>query len=303
MESGPTSPLVSICCLAFNHQDYIKDTLDGFLNQKTNFSFEILIHDDASTDNTPRIIEEYVKNYPEIIKPILQVENQWTKGISPSHTYNWPRVKGKYIAMCEGDDYWTDPHHLQRSVDKLEEDLGLSLTCAAYDVLEGNKLKKGPRYKQSFEFNKEQNTNWYTKNFTLVFRNYEGHFAKLLKYKRPLDTNNVYHLLKKGNGYCFKSVIGVYRSNGLGVHSSLSEINKRRYTFETYEDLLLHNRHDRFLENELAGALILYFTASTRSLDRKAILKSLQLSFKYSGLIIKHPKSLLLLRRILSNKK
>lgn len=102
-------PLVSICCLTFNHEPYIRECLDGFLMQKTNFPFEVLIHDDASTDHTADIIREYEVQYPNIIKPIYQNENQYSKGVRVTWTFQFPRAKGKYIAMCEGDDYWTAP--------------------------------------------------------------------------------------------------------------------------------------------------------------------------------------------------
>jgi len=113
-------PLVSISCITYNHEDYIQDTLDGFLMQQTNFKFEILIHDDASTDRTAEIIRDYERKFPDIIKPIYQKENQWVQGKRGSALFNFPRAKGKYIALCEGDDYWTDPFKLQRQVDFLE---------------------------------------------------------------------------------------------------------------------------------------------------------------------------------------
>lgn len=99
---------------------FIRDCLDGFVMQKTNFPFEVIIHDDASTDGTADIIREYAKKYPDIIKPILQTENQWKKGVSIGPVYTWPKVQGEYVAMCEGDDYWTDPYKLQKQVDFLD---------------------------------------------------------------------------------------------------------------------------------------------------------------------------------------
>lgn len=113
--------LVSVDVITYNHELYIAQCLDGILNQKTNFNFEILIHDDASTDQTASIIREYQKRYPHIIKPIIQVENQYKKGITTtSEHFNFPRAKGKYIAMCEGDDFWIDPYKLQKQIDILE---------------------------------------------------------------------------------------------------------------------------------------------------------------------------------------
>lgn len=120
---------VSILCTAYNHEKYIRQTLESFLMQKTNFKYEVLIHDDASTDNTAVIIKEYEEKYPNIIKSIYQKENQYSKGISIISTYLYPEARGKYIALCEGDDYWTDPLKLQKQFDALEANLGIDM-CA-----------------------------------------------------------------------------------------------------------------------------------------------------------------------------
>lgn len=112
--------VVSINTLAYNHEKYIAQCIEGILMQKTNFAFELLIHDDASTDKTADIIREYEKKYPNIVKPIYQIENQWSKKIKISSTHQYPRAKGKYIAFCEGDDYWIDKNKLQIQVDFLE---------------------------------------------------------------------------------------------------------------------------------------------------------------------------------------
>ena len=118
---------VSILCLAYNHANFIRKCLDGFVMQKTNFPFEVIIHDDASTDGTADIIREYAEKYPDIIKPILQTENQWSRGINIWKTHMWPRISGEYVAVCDGDDYWTDPKKLQRQVDFLDRHLDYSM--------------------------------------------------------------------------------------------------------------------------------------------------------------------------------
>ena len=114
-------PLVSVYCLAYNHERYIRNTLEGFVNQVTTFPFEVFVHDDASTDNTSTIIKEYASKYPDIIKPILQKENQYSKGIDIAKKFIVPKVRGKYIALCEGDDYWIDENKLELQVEFLEE--------------------------------------------------------------------------------------------------------------------------------------------------------------------------------------
>lgn len=114
--------LVSVVCDVYNHEPYLRQCFDGFVMQKTNFKFEVLVHDDASTDKSAEIIIEYTNKYPDIFKPIIQKENQYSKGVGIWKTYQFPRVKGKYVAFCEGDDYWTDPLKLQSQVDCLEKD-------------------------------------------------------------------------------------------------------------------------------------------------------------------------------------
>jgi glycosyltransferase involved in cell wall biosynthesis len=115
-------PIVSISCIAFNQAKYIRETLDGFLDQETNFLVEILIHDDASSDGTDLIILEYSKKYPNIFKPILQKENQYSKIGFSLGFLEYNRARGKYIAICEGDDYWSDERKLLKQVELLEND-------------------------------------------------------------------------------------------------------------------------------------------------------------------------------------
>jgi len=115
-------PLVSICCTAYNHEKYIAQALDSFLSQKCDFPFEILVHDDVSTDRTAEIIREYAAKYPDIVKPMFQTENQYSKGVPISETFNFPRAQGKYIALCECDDFWCDEHKLARQIAYMESD-------------------------------------------------------------------------------------------------------------------------------------------------------------------------------------
>jgi len=112
--------LVTIRCFTFNQVKYVRQCLEGFISQKTNFRFEAIVHDDASTDGTDEIIKEYERNYPDIITPILESENQWSKHDGSLRKIMESYTRGKYIAICEGDDYWTDPNKLQKQVDFLE---------------------------------------------------------------------------------------------------------------------------------------------------------------------------------------
>ncbi|MGE7020277.1 glycosyltransferase family 2 protein [Solibacillus cecembensis] len=132
--------LVSIHCPAYNHENYIADAIDSFIMQQTDFKYEILIHDDASTDRTAEIIKKYEKEYPELIKPIYQTENQKSKGISITQL-NLQRAKGKYIAICEGDDYWVDPQKLQKQIAYMENNPQCSLCVHAGYVVTATEKK------------------------------------------------------------------------------------------------------------------------------------------------------------------
>lgn len=135
--------MVSIICNAYNHGKYIKEALDSFVMQETEFTYEILVHDDASTDNTADIIKEYETKYPNIVKPIYQRENQYSKDKSFFEKYQFSRVKGKYIAFCEGDDYWTDRYKLQKQFEAMEEHPEVDMCAhAAYKVSDGKIIGK-----------------------------------------------------------------------------------------------------------------------------------------------------------------
>ncbi len=112
--------LVSVFCTAYNHEAFLRDALEGFVTQRVSFPFEVLVNDDVSTDATCDIIREYAEKYPDIIRPFYQEQNLYSRGIDVYQTVFYPNARGKYVAFCEGDDYWTDPDKLQLQADFLE---------------------------------------------------------------------------------------------------------------------------------------------------------------------------------------
>ena len=136
-------PLVSVVSITYNHEPYIRDCLEGFLLQKANFPVEVIIHDDASTDHTADILREYYEKRPDLFHVIIERENQYSKN-NPILEPLYEQAQGKYIAICEGDDYWTDPLKLQKQFDFLEKNKEYVM-CFGQAITTFNK-KKSKRY-------------------------------------------------------------------------------------------------------------------------------------------------------------
>lgn len=134
---------VSIICNAYNQATYIEEALESFLMQETDFAFEVLVHDDASTDGTAEIIKQYAANFPQIIKPLYEEVNQYTPGGKHNFQVQAARVQGDYIAVCEGDDYWTDPQKLQLQYEALESHPDIDICVHA--GMRVDALSKKPR--------------------------------------------------------------------------------------------------------------------------------------------------------------
>jgi glycosyltransferase involved in cell wall biosynthesis len=181
-------PVVSICCMTYNHGPYIEDAIEGFLIQETEFPFEILIHDDASVDNTADIIREYKARYPELIRPIYQTENQYSKGVRPFLDFVIPKAKGKYIALCEGDDFWVCSTKLQKQVLFLESNPEYGLVHGGVNHLyqaSGQYIKDYNKTKailipQGEIFEKLLHGNHLIKTMTACFRKnlFKSHYIK-----------------------------------------------------------------------------------------------------------------------------
>lgn len=250
-------PFVVIQCLAYNHQPYIRQCLDGFIMQKTDFPFVAVIHDDASTDGTAEIIKEYERKYPAIIKGIYQKENQYKTNPEAIGNSIRPFLTGKYIAMCEGDDYWTDPLKLQKQVDFLEANSDYSFCCARflkYNQSDGT-FEKEFAFKYYIEGKNLDITKpvffktWVTQPLTALIRNdlYLYCMDVLKGYKYSRDVHLFYHLLKKGKGCSLNEFIGVYRIHSGGVAGTRNSIQCVIDSKKIYLELWQKNKMDVYL--------------------------------------------------------
>ncbi len=216
-------PLLSICCTTYNHENYIAQTIDGFLMQLTSFPIEILIHDDASTDRTAEILRKYEEEHPDVIKVIYQTENQFSKGKRPM-LLNFERAQGKYIAFCEGDDYWTDPRKLKKQTEFLERNPGVAFCGHAVKQVDADGKTLQESKFNIFEdryFTQEEMAfgDLAIPTLSLLFRNY-GSFPShsLINGDRILLS----FLSNFGQGYLSKENMGAHRVHQGGVWSSRS---------------------------------------------------------------------------------
>lgn len=260
---------VSIYCLCYNHVQYLAQTIESIVTQKTNFHFELVIHDDASTDGSNQIILNYQKKYPNIIKPIIQKENQCSKGINISKEILFPLFKGKYVAICEGDDYWTNENKLQRQFDFLEahpdysacvhntrilldgKDINLNVNSIQYDTtLDIYKMiKTGANQYQtsSVMYRKE-----------LMVKENRPHFVEMINGvgDYPLSV----YLAISGKVYYFKDIMSTYRMSTKDSWTATVKNNKSKFLVvkeQAIEMLKEANAYSKYkYDNEFKRAIL-----------------------------------------------
>ena len=147
----PLVPVISVMCCTYNQEKYIKNCLEGFVNQKTKVPFQVIVHDDASVDSTPQIIREYERKYPEIIKGIYQKENQFSIHPKRLQKFVYPMLAGKYVASCEGDDFWCDKEKLQKQYDAMEQNPDCSICLHKVKMIYENGVET-EKYIPSLDF-------------------------------------------------------------------------------------------------------------------------------------------------------
>lgn len=262
---------VSIICITYNQEKYIKKALDSFINQRTNFKYEIIVHDDASTDSTSLIIKEYEKKYPNIVRGIYQKENQYTRGINKITFSLFPYVKGEYIALCEGDDYWTDVEKLQKQYDIMVENLDISLcTHKTQCIFEDGEITERifpPVYFNKNIMDSEEFINlqmikhyWLFHTSSYFFRTKDiteiiNNRPKFIDDFAVGDLCLQLFLITKGNIYYIPEVMSRYRLNSRG---SWSEKQKYKDYFENKHlnalneyDIYTKKKYHVYIENQI----------------------------------------------------
>lgn len=262
---------VSIICLTYNHKDFIRKALDGFVNQKTNFDYEVIVHDDASTDGTDEVIKEYELAYPQKIKGLYEKENQFSKGMNIVDDIIFPRTKGKYIAFCESDDYWCDEYKLQKQFDFMELHKSCSLcvhNTVIHDLENIDKDKLFFGWKDIHILNESEIfLEWKVHTSSYFFRRESVRYTSVLPKVWCGDYALLVYAFSKGKVIALPDVMSIYNAHNKSGETwknrnleNKIERNKERanflrkynqYTLKKYENVILERIKQIEYENVL----------------------------------------------------
>lgn len=230
-------PLVTVVTICYNHERFIRDCLDGIVSQQTDFAFDVIVVDDASTDSTPRIISEYAAAYPHIFRPILLKENRFSQGKSHFTDTIIPNIHSKYVAICEGDDYWTYPGKLQRQVEFLESHPGYSGCFHHFTIKDETQEEqhqvmfnlRHSRRLTAFDIFIEPQQQTAT---TVMRSGILLHDRELHSYFNSSHFSDValfLAMLNAGKVYCFREWWSIYRIHSRGLSYAPAEMQTERH--------------------------------------------------------------------------
>lgn len=262
------TPLVSICCITYNHAPFIRQSLDGMLMQEGG-DYEILIHDDCSTDGTTEIVKEYAAKYPDKIFPMYEDENQYSKGVWVDG-FNYRRAKGEYIAYCEGDDYWTDPLKLQKQVEFMETHPEYSVcfhNCVAYDM-RTKRLVNKPVVREDMNITPRQYLMREVSGgqpLSMVFRRSRYNMDWASHYVGYCDTMEIFHLLRVGKGRVLNFVGGQYNHHDGGVSSAQKDLDRAWESCRDQMDMLTYTGDTDVLYDYMKRTFFWYYALCKKS--------------------------------------
>ena len=260
---------LTVLVLAYNHENSIRRTIESILEQKSKYKMEILIHDDASTDNTAQIIREYAEKYPDMIKPIFQKKNQYSKNIGIIKTFLYPKIKSKYWTLLDGDDYWRYDKKVEEAVDFLEKNKDYH--CYATNTIYKYTNKTSTCLDEQRCFEKKFNPDISFENYYYLHTS-SRIYRRIFPHNTPHDnrfgdTRLFLDYIAAGKVFCDKKCTSVYNSNGLGVWSSKTREEKKfTYVLNSYKnDKRLKYKYHNFFKSRL-----LYFEELECCVGRRA---------------------------------
>lgn len=237
-------PLVSVCLITYNQEKFIRETLDGILMQKTDFHVEVVIGEDCSTDSTRLICDEYISKFPDKIRSLYHTKNV---GMAQNWILTMKACKGKYIAICEGDDYWTDPLKLQKQADLMEAHPEYSMCAHNADILEYGNLKKLPPINSTeLDINDIIQKDWGIMTASIMFRSDELAIPEWYGEIKNCDYALQLLMGTKGKMGILPDIMSVYRKHEAGISSTLRPLSQAAwiiyllFEFNTYTSKKYH---------------------------------------------------------------
>ncbi len=246
-------PMVSIIMLTYNHGEFIEEAINGVINQKTDFSFELIIGEDYSTDNTLSICKKYAIEHPDKIRLFIHNSDNKIKDLNGNPTakfnlmYSFSKCKGKYIALCEGDDFWTNEYKLQKQVDFLEKNTEFVAVFTDFDkldnksgIVKSNFNQNRHKILQDFGINSDNLFSTNLKLLRTLTAIYRSEVLKSFQFYYLFaagDTQWIFHALQHGKIYYMNFSSGVYRINEESTSKSHS-FEKKQIFLENYVQFL-----------------------------------------------------------------
>lgn len=263
------APLVTVCTLAYNHAPFIRQCMDGVMMQVADFGIEFIVHDDASTDGTPEVIREYATNHGQTIRTILQPRNVCSQGIDIHEAFFFPNARGRYIAFCEGDDYWTDPYKLSKQVAYLEAHPESSCCFGRFEVLDsksGNMEGTFPKAETLRDGGdivqlRDYLASYRTKYLTCMFRSSLAPRVRKEIYPFVCDIVLFSEFLQHGSGKILDDVFGVYRKHPGGISSTVSGLDFTVLQLRALRSVWRNNRAIPSISKAYLGQLTRLFDA------------------------------------------
>jgi glycosyltransferase involved in cell wall biosynthesis len=263
-----TVPVVTIKCITYQHVNFIRDAIEGFLMQETTFPVEILIHDDASTDGTADIVREYQAKYPQLIRTVVQTENQWSKGRLPRSVLG-PMARGEFVSYCEGDDYWISPQKLQKQVEFFHANPdALMCGCRSYVLRFGDRTPYDivpNHHPDEFEHFKPYDLitcKWYFKTLTrMIPKQVAQEISELPNKPKFMDWPSVIQCALRSRNDPSKvgfidEVVAVYREHSGGVWTGSSAVSKHKADIEVLQFSLLHGGAECATANDIIRRML-----------------------------------------------
>ena len=267
------NPLVSVIMITYGHEKYIQKAIEGVFLQKTNFPVELIIANDHSPDNTDELVKEIIKKSPSNIE-VKYTKHEINKGMNPNFTWAYQQAQGKYVAICDGDDYWTDENKLQKQVDFLEQNPDYSISCHNIFLLNGDTLSSESPY------DKENTQETYTLNdlasrnliptLSVVFRYFDINFSDWYLSSPMGDYPLMLWIAQKGKIKYFDEKMAVYRQN-VGVWSG-KKINYEN-SFVMFDGLIEHFKDNPTVKKNLKDHKDKYIKAMLYSKSFSEIIK------------------------------